>query len=357
MEIKLNFAVLKNLTELPAISGRETAIRSYLKEILSSYADSVRTDVMGNLVVFKKGTSDKNLLFCAHMDEVGLMIHYIDERGFLRFVTVGGIDPRTLLAQRVRVQTKSGALLGVIGTKPAHITTEADRTKALGVKELFIDIGFGAEEAKKRVAVGDVAVLDRPYAEFGNGLICAKALDNRAGVFVLAELVRALKNPFYSVYAVFTVQEEVGLRGAITASFGIEADLALCLDTTGAADIPGCAPQDSICSLGKGVGITALDARTITHPVLFELLKQVCDEHQILRQIRIAPRGGNDAGAVHLSKTGIPTCGLSIPTRNIHSNVEVVSMDDIKNTFHLAYLVAQNGLKDDIQEEAYEPNV
>ncbi len=346
MEQKLDFSILKTLTELPGISGRESAVRSYLKELLSSYADDVRTDVMGNLIFFKKGTSDKNLLLCAHMDEVGLMIHHIDERGFLRFVTVGGIDPRTLLAQRVRVHTKNGSFLGVIGTKPAHITTEAERAKAVGVKELCIDMGLSGEEVKKRVEIGDFAVLDRTYEEFGNGLICAKALDNRAGVFVLAEVLKALKNPFYNVYAVFTVQEEVGLRGAATAAFGIEADVALCIDTTGAADIPGCAPQDYICALGQGVGITALDARTITPEGLFNALKALCDEYTIRRQIRIAPRGGNDAGAVHQSKTGIPTCGLSVPTRNIHSNVEIVSKFDVGNTFRLAYLAAQNGIKE-----------
>ena len=345
MDAKLDFSILKTLTELPGVSGRETAVREYLKNLLKDSADEIRTDALGNLIVFKKGSSNKNLLFCAHMDEVGLMIHFVDERGFLRFVTVGGIDPRTLLAQRVRVQTKSDALLGIIDTKPAHITTEADRGNALGVKELFIDLGLSAEEVKKRVEPGDWAVLDRSYEEFGDGKISAKALDNRAGVFVLAEVVRALKNPFYNVYAVFTVQEEVGLRGATTAAYGVNADVSLCLDTTGAADIPGCAPQDYICSLGGGVGLTALDARTITPENLFNELKQICDTHNIRRQVRVAPRGGNDAGAVHLSKTGVPTCGLSVPTRNIHSNVEIVSKQDLENTFRLAYWAAQNGLK------------
>ncbi|HAM42484.1 MAG TPA: endoglucanase [Elusimicrobia bacterium] len=345
MDAKLDFSILKTLTELPGVSGRETAVREYLKNLLKDSADEIRTDALGNLIVFKKGSSNKNLLFCAHMDEVGLMIHFVDERGFLRFVTVGGIDPRTLLAQRVRVQTKSDALLGIIDTKPAHITTEADRGKALGVKELFIDLGLSAEEAKKRVEPGAWAVLDRSYEEFGDGKISAKALDNRAGVFVLAEVVRALKNPFYNVYAVFTVQEEVGLRGATTAAYGVNADVSLCLDTTGAADIPGCAPQDYICSLGGGVGLTALDARTITPENLFNELKQICDTHNIRRQVRVAPRGGNDAGAVHLSKTGVPTCGLSVPTRNIHSNVEIVSKQDLEDTFRLAYWAAQNGLK------------
>ena len=170
-------------------------------------------------------------------------------------------------------------------------------------------------------------------------------MDNRAGVFVLAEVVRALKNPFYNVYAVFTVQEEVGLRGATTAAYGVKADVSLCLDTTGAADIPGCAPQDYICSLGGGVGLTALDARTITPENLLNELKQICDTHNIRWQVRVAPRGGNDAGAVHLSKTGVLTCGLSVPTRNIHSNVEIISKQDLENTFRLAYWAGQNGLK------------
>ena len=349
MTYKPDFSILKTLTALPGVSGRESAVRTYLKTLLAPYADEVRTDVLGNLIVLKKGTSGKKLLFCAHMDEVGLMIHHVDDRGFARFITVGGIDPRTLPAQRVRVQTAQGELLGVIGVKPAHITTEADRGRAWGVKELFIDLGLPAEEVKKRVEPGDWAVLDREYAQFGDERISAKALDNRAGAFVLAEVVRALKDPFYDVYAVFTVQEEVGLRGAKTAAYGIDADLALCLDTTGAADIPGVAPQDYITVLGGGAGITAIDSCTITPAWLFDALKQLCDKHNIRRQVRVAPRGGNDAGAVHLSKTGVPTCGLSIPTRNIHSNVEVVCKRDVENVFRLALTAAQNGVEEAAQ--------
>lgn len=346
MDYKPDFSILKTLTALPGVSGRENAVREYLNTLLKPYADDMRTDSLGNLIVFKKGTSGKKLLFCAHMDEVGLMIHYVDDRGFARFTAVGGIDPRTLVAQRVRVQTSKGELLGVIGVKPAHITTESERGRALALKELFIDFGLPAEEAKKRVEPGDWAVLEREYAEFGDGCVSAKALDNRAGVFVLAEVVRALKDPFYDVYAVFTVQEEVGLRGAQTASYGIDADVALCLDTTGAADIPGVSPQDYITVLGGGAGLTAMDARTITPAWLFESLKRICDKHDILRQVRVAPRGGNDAGAVHLSKTGVPTCGLSIPTRNIHSNVETVCKRDVENVFRLALAAAQYGVEE-----------
>ena len=344
MANKLDFSLLKTLTELPGISGREGAVTAYLKNLLSSYADEVRTDVLGNLIFTKKGTSNKTLLLCAHMDEVGLMVRYVDERGFIRFVTVGGIDPRTLLAQRVRVQTKNGALLGIIGTKPAHITTEAERGKAVPLTDLFIDLGMPAERVREQVSVGDFAVLDRSYEEFGDGLISAKSIDNRGGVFIQAEVFKQLKNPYYTVQAVFSVQEEVGVRGATTAAYGIDADLCLCLDTTGAADIPGVAPQDYITRLGGGVGISALDSMTITPKPLFDKLISLCMQHNIAYQVRIAQRGGNDAGAVHLSKTGIPSCALSLPTRNIHSNVEVCAKKDVQAMTDLTLLCAQEGI-------------
>ena len=344
MTLKPNFSILKTLTQLPGISGREEQVRHYLEKLLTPYADSVRTDVLGNLILTKKGTSNKSLLLCAHMDEVGLMVNFIEDSGFLRFVTVGGIDPRTLLAQRVRVQTKNGPLLGIIGTKPAHITTEADRAKAVPLKELFIDVGLPAGDVKKQVRVGDFAVLDRPYEEFGRGLICAKAIDNRGGAFILAEVLKNLQHPFYTVHAVFTVQEEVGVRGATTAAYGLDADVCLCLDTTGAADIPGVSPRDYIVRVGGGVGISALDARTITPQALFEALTQICEQEHIPYQVRIAQRGGNDAGAVHLSKTGVPCCALSLPTRNIHSNVEVCAKQDIEAMLKLTLHCAIQGI-------------
>ncbi len=344
MTKKMDFSLLKTLTQLPGLSGREDAVRNCLEETLSSYADSVRIDTLGNLILTKKGTSGKTLLLCAHMDEVGLMVRFIDERGFIRFVTVGGIDPRTLLAQRIRVQTSKGPLLGVIGTKPAHITTEVERGKAVPLCDLFIDLGFPAEQVRQLVSVGDPIVLDRSYEEFGEGLISAKAIDNRGGVFILAEVLKQLNNPYYTVQAVFSVQEEVGVRGATTAAYGIDADVSLCLDTTGAADIPGVATQDYIVRLGNGVGISVLDSMTITPKSLFDEIVSLCKKHDIAYQVRIAQRGGNDAGAIHLSKTGVPTCALSLPTRNIHSNVEVCAKKDVQAMFDLTLLCAQEGL-------------
>ena len=346
MNKKLDFSLLKTLTSLAAISGREAPVRQFLQKQLAPYAQDMRTDALGNLIIYKKGSSDKNLLLCAHMDEVGLMIRHIDERGFLYFVPVGGIDPRTLLAQRVRVQTKNGPILGVIGTKPAHITTEADRAKAVPLTDLYIDVGLAAEQARAVVSPGDSVVLDRTLEELGPARVCAKALDNRAGAFVLAELVRAVENPFYNIYAVFTVQEEVGLRGAKTAAFGIEADVAFSLDTTGAADIPGCSATNQLVCLGQGVGVSAMDGYTITPDWLFEALKQICTKENIRHQVRVAPRGGNDAGAVHLSKTGVPSCALAIPTRNIHSCVEIADKQDMTAMFELVSYVMNHGVEE-----------
>jgi len=344
MEQKLDFSILKTLTQLPGVSGREQAVRAQVQAYLSGAVDEIRTDALGNLIVTKKGTSGQAVLLCAHLDEVGLMVQHIDPSGFLRFITVGGIDSRTLLAQRVRLQTKAGELPGIIGTKPAHITTEADRAKAIPTKDLFIDVGLPPEQVRAQVSVGDVAVLDRPYLEFGDEMVSAKALDNRVGVFVLAELLKKLKNPLHTVYGVFSVQEEVGARGAKTAAFGLEADVCLTLDTTGAGDIPGVEPQQQIVAVGAGVGITALDACTITPKPLLDGLTACCQEHQIPFQIRVAPRGGTDAGSVHVSKTGIASCPLSIPTRNIHSNVEVLSKKDVRALFDLVVCLMQSPL-------------
>ena len=335
MKQTLDFSVLKTLSQLPGVSGREEAVRAYLMHYLPVTGDEVRTDALGNLIVTRQGTSGKSVLLCAHMDEVGLMVQHIESNGFLRFVTVGGIDPRTLLAQRVWVQTSRGPILGVIGIQPAHMTTESDRARAVPVHDLFIDIGMSGEAARACVAVGDVAVLERPYEEFGDELICAKALDDRVGVFVLAEILRCIKNPVHTVHAVFSTQEEVGGRGATTAAYGLNADVCLCLDTTGAADIPGVAPRDYIVQVGGGVGITALDARTITPQHLFDDLVKRCGAQDIPFQVRIAPRGGTDAGVIHVSKTGMASCSLSIPTRNIHSNVEVVCKRDVRAMFDL----------------------
>ena len=340
----MDFSNLEKLTQLDGISGREDAVRNEIGRQLQDLGLSVRSDALGNLISFMPGSGDKKVILCAHMDEVGLMVKYISPDGFLYFVTVGGIDPRTLLAQRVKVHTALGPLVGVIGTKPAHITQEAERGKAVPLSDLYIDVGLSGAEAARCVRPGDFVTLERTFTEFGAGRLCSKAFDDRVGCFCLLEALKRVKKPQLSAHIVFSSQEEVGLRGAGTAAFGLEADFALAVDATGAADIPLCRPQDYLVRLGGGVAVSALDAATITPQWLLDGLTDLCETQNIKYQVRIAPRGGNDAGAIHRSRTGMAACALSIPTRNIHSNVEVTDKKDIEATVNLLCAVLEKGL-------------
>ena len=341
----MDFANLQKLTQLNGVSGREDAVRLEITRQLQALGLPVRTDALGNLISYKPGSGKRSLILCAHMDEVGLMVKYISPEGFLSFVPVGGIDPRTLLAQRVTVHTASGPLAGVVGTKPAHITQEAERGKAVPLGDLFIDIGLNGEQAASAVALGDFVTLERSFTALGENRFCSKAFDDRAGCFCLLEALKRVKQPMYGMHIVFSSQEEVGLRGAGVAAFGLEADAALAVDATGAADIPLCRPQDYITRLGGGVAVSAIDAATITPKWLFEALTDLCKAEKIPYQVRIAPRGGNDAGAIHRSRTGIACCALSIPARNIHSNVEIVDKTDLQATVDLLCAVLEKGLK------------
>lgn len=340
----MDFSTLELLTQLDGIAGREQAVRQELARQLAPLAQAVRRDELGNLLAQVPGTGPGRVILCAHMDEVGLMVRYISPEGFVYFTPVGGIDPRTLLAQRVRLHTAQEVLTGVIGTKPAHITQEKERGQAVPMAELYIDVGLSGEEAVRRIALGDWAVLQRGYEEFGTGRICSKALDDRAGCFCILEALRRVPHPAVTAQVVFSVQEEVGARGAGTAAFGLEADAALAVDATGAADIPGLRPQDYLVRLGGGAGITALDAMTITPKWLFDGLMHLCGQKQIRHQVRIAPRGGNDAGVLHRSRTGMAACAVSVPVRNIHSNVEVADKQDLEAVIRLLCAVLEGGL-------------
>lgn len=337
----MDFTQLQKLTQLDGIAGRECAVRAEIAQQLPKQAQNVHTDAMGNLLALVPGKGEKTLILSAHMDEVGLLISYISPEGFLFFTPVGGIDQRTLLAQRVRVHTQTGVLTGVIGTKPAHITKPAERAQSVPMEELYIDVGLGTAAAQQ-VQVGDFATLQRPYEEFGNGFICTKALDDRVGCFCILEALKRVPKPNIKVQLVFSTQEEVGLRGASVAALNLKADAALAVDATGAADVPFCHPKDYIVRLGGGAGISALDAATITPTWLFDRLKNLCEAERIAYQVRIAPRGGNDAGA--FSRQGIAACALSVPVRNIHSNVEVAYKADIEATVNLLCAVLEGKL-------------
>lgn len=334
----MDFKLFSDLSTIPAASGREELLRDFISAAVKPYCDDIKTDALGNLIVFKKGKGVKTLMMAAHMDEVAMRIKYIDEKGFLRFSLTGGIDPRTLLSQRVLIQTENkGILNGVIGAKPAHYLTAADSAKAITADTLFIDTGLNGEQAKNTFCVGDPVTLDRAPIEFGEDLFSAKAIDDRAGVYILIKVLQNLpKEHDADIYFVFTTQEEYGLIGAQVSSFALRPDIALAVDTTGALDVPGMSPQDYVVKVGGGIGITLVDSSTIAHNAMAKHLQEICKTNKIPFQLRVSARGSNDSKVMQRSAAGIPVGALSLPVRYIHSNVETAAKQDVDAAVSLA---------------------
>ena len=248
----MNVNLLKTICEIPGAPGFENRIRAFLKEQVVDLADEMTVDPMGNLMVLRKGRQDKRVMVTAHMDEISFIVTHIDDEGFLRFSTLGGFDPKTLTAQRVIVHGRE-EVIGVMGSKPIHLMKAEERNKAVQIEDFFIDTGRPAEEVKKLIRVGDPVTRERQMIEMGE-CINSKSLDNRISVFILVEVLKALKGKElpYDLHAVFTVQEEIGLRGAISAAHRINPDFGIVLDTTIAFDVPGAQPQEMVTKLGKG---------------------------------------------------------------------------------------------------------
>ncbi len=327
--------LLKKLCEADGVSGCEDQVRRIILEKIRPLADEVTVDTMGNVIALKKADSSKRVMLCAHMDEVGLIISGITEKGYLKFKTVGGIDPRVLISKRVRIGKDK--IPGVIGIKAIHLQTKEERETVPKIKELFIDIGASSEkEAKKHISLGDYAAFDTDFDEFGRGRIKAKAIDDRAGCAVLVELMK--KSCMYDTYFCFTVQEEVGLRGAQIAAHRIRPDIALILESTTCSDVHGCEEKDYVTELGGGVAVSFMDMRTIADKQFYKWLFDEGKKSGVNVQLKRAAAGGNDAGAVHISGTGVKTASLSIPCRYLHSPASVASLSDIEDMQKLAEL-------------------
>jgi tetrahedral aminopeptidase len=289
---------------------------------------------MGNVTAVKKGSDRKKIMIAAHMDEIGFMVTHIDDDGFLRFHTLGGFDPKTLTAQRVVVHGKRD-LVGVMGSKPIHIMSAEEKTKPAQITDYFIDLGMSKEEVIKYVNVGDPVTRQRELIEMGNCVNC-KSLDNRVSVFILIETLRKLKHTPYDVYSVFTVQEEVGLRGASVAAHHIEPDFGFALDVTIAYDVPGSKPHEQVTRLGGGAAIKIMDASTICDPRMIDFMKQTADKQGIKWQPEILTAGGTDtAGLQRNGKYGSIAGAISIPTRHIHQVIEMADKDDINSCIRL----------------------
>lgn len=344
--------LLKKLCETPGISGYEERIQKVIKEELEKVTDEVKIDKLGNVIGIKKAKklsgkpAPKKVMIAAHMDEIGFMISFVDKDGFLRFAPVGGFDPRTLIAQRVVVHGAKD-IGGVMGSKPIHILSEEERKKPLKIKDLFIDVGLKKDEVSKIVKAGDFVTLDRNFKELNDKIITAKAFDDRVGVYVMIETLKRIKDCYVDIYAVATVQEEVGLRGAIVSSFSVEPDVGIALDVTIASDIPGTKEEEMVTTLGGGTAISLMDSHTISNKKLVDFLRKIAEENKIKYQTDILLGGGTDAGAIQRSKSGVPACTLSIPTRYVHSVVEMCHKEDIENSIKLMSKFLENAHKGD----------
>jgi len=333
----INVKLLAQICEIPGTSGFEHDVRNFVKKELKGLVDEMYTDHMGNLIALKKGKSSaKRVMAAAHMDEIGFMVTHIDEKGFIRFHTIGGFDPKTLTAQRVIVHGKKD-VIGVMGAKPIHVMTAEERAKVPQIKDYFIDLGLPKAEVDKLIGIGDPITRERGLIEMGNN-VNVKSLDNRVSVFILIEVLKELKKekiPF-DFYGVFTVQEEVGLRGALVAGHHINPDFSFGLDTTIANDTPGAPPHEMITELGKGTAIKVMDASVICDVRMVEYMKQVATKKKIKYQLEILTAGGTDtAGMQKMAKNGTIAGAVSIPTRNIHQVIEMCDKDDIRGSIDL----------------------
>ncbi len=329
--------LIKELCGLDGVSGSEDAVRAFIAARVAPHAESVETDVMGNLIVRKKGavTPKKSLMLCAHMDEVGLIVTSITDDGYLKFGTVGGIDRRVLLGKTVRIGDK--AVPGVIGCKAIHLFKKDEREKIPTLDELYIDIGAASKsDAEALVALGDVCAFDSQWLEFGDGFVKAKALDDRAGCAILIKLIES-DLPVDCTF-VFTVQEEVGTRGAYTAAFKVAPDVALVIENTTAADLPSVPSAKKTCAVGKGVVIPFMDGRTIYSRELYAVLTSLADKNNITWQTKTYVSGGTDAGTIQRARDGVLTAGIAAPVRNLHSPANVASVADLEAVYKLAKL-------------------
>lgn len=341
----INTPLLKQICEIPGAPGFEQRVRAFVLRELEGLADEVSVDALGNVIAVKKGRTDKRMMVAAHMDEIGFMVTHIDDEGFIRFHPLGGFDPKTLTAQRVIIHGKQD-IIGVMGSKPIHIMRPEERNKAVAIQDFFIDTGLPKAEVEAIVSVGDPITRERELIEMGN-CVNAKSLDNRLSVFILLEALRQLQGQTipHDLYAVFTVQEEVGVRGASVAAHHINPDFGLGLDVTIAYDLPGSQPHEQITRLGKGTAIKVMDGYTICDYRMVAYLKQVADAAGITWQPEILTGGGTDTHGIQLrGKNGAIAGAISIPTRHIHQVIEMAHKQDIKASIDL--LVAAIGQLD-----------
>jgi endoglucanase len=335
---------LEKLSNVYGVTGREDEVASLMKKLLKPYVDEVKEDRLGNVIGTRKGEKNApKVMLAAHMDEIGLLVKTITKEGFLHFAKIGGIDDRILLAQKVLVFTEKGPLHGIIGSKPPHIQKEEERKRVIPYDELFIDIGATSqEEAKKMgVKVGDAICFDVKFAKIKENIVIGKAFDDRIGCVIMIEALKRLKKTECTIYAVGTVQEEVGLRGAATAAFGIYPDFGIALDVTISGDTPEVKETDAPIKMRKGPSITVADSGMIVPPKVLRLMIDAAEENKIPYQLETGLPGSTDAARILLTRDGVPSGVISIPTRYIHSPTSLLNLEDVENAVKLLVAIIQ----------------
>ncbi len=334
----MNIELLKKICKIPGAPGFEQRVREFLIQELEGVVDEILLDPMGNLIAIREGSDDNRVMVAAHMDEIGFITTHIDDQGMVKFHPLGGFDPKTLTAQRVIIHGKKD-VVGVMGCKPIHVMDATDRAKAMKLQDYFIDTGLSKTKLEKIISIGDPITRERELIEMGD-CVNSKSLDNRVSVFILLETLKKLKGKKLpnTLYAVFTVQEEVGLRGAIAAASGVDPFFAINLDVTLAYDLPGAAPHEHVTKLGEGTAIKVLDGRTICDYRMVNYMKGIAKQKGIKNQLEVLPAGGTDTAGIQ--KHAIGGCiagGISIPTRYLHQVIEMANKNDINESIDLLY--------------------
>jgi len=346
--------MLKELTEAPGVPGSEGPAREVMRKYITPYADDVSTDNLGSLIA-KKGNKGPKVLIAGHLDEVGFMVTRITEEGFIKFQTLGGWWDQVMLAQRVTVHTRHGVIEGVIGSKPPHILPAEVRKKVVEQKDMFIDIGASskAEAMEFGVRPGDPIVPVSPFTIMKNPkLLMAKAWDNRIGCAIAIEVLKRLQDEEHSntVFGVGTVQEEVGIRGALTSVNTIQPDIAFAVDVGISGDTPGITPDEASSKAGKGPQILLYDASMVPHTGLRDFVIEIAEQENINLQYEALAGGGTDAGRFHLHGKGVPSLVIGIPTRYIHSHAGILHRDDFEQAVELLVKVIKRLDEKTVQE-------
>lgn len=334
--------LIEELCAILGTSGDEENVCEFIKEQIKTHVDKMHVDNMGNLIAFKKGkkTPENKILVCAHMDEVGFIIKSITDDGMIKFGCCGGIDSKVVVGKRV----KFGDVCGVIGIKAVHLTSVAERTQAIKLENLYIDIGASSKkEAENKVSLGDYGTFDSKAYKFGDGFYKAKALDDRFGCALMIKLIKTEIE--YDTYFSFNVQEETGLRGAMVSSYAIKPDVAIVLETTTAADLDDVCDHKKVCRLGQGVVISFMDRATIYSDEMFDKSVELAEKNNIKWQTKTLIAGGNDSGSIHKSRAGVKTIAFSLPTRYLHSSACVGKISDMEETYKMLEVFMKEGVK------------